>query len=1100
MRAMVRFLAVILALLAGGTTWAQEPRGWIGADVQDVTKAEADKLGWDGPRGAKIKLIAPGSPADKAGLKEEDIVEAIDGTEVETSAAFETTVAAKPQGAHVRLRVRSGGRERRVAVAVTERPRAQVADQAAVPILMLDPGGHMGQIRGLTFTSDGKRLVSAGDDKVVRVWDWQGGKTVRTIRGQVGPGPEGRVHVLALSPNGRWLAVGGYLGDFTGTKPREDEEAHKVRLYEFASGRLSFLLKGHTSPVNGLAFSMDSKRLISGSFDSTAIIWDVEKRELRHRLRGHKKEIHAVGFTPDGARAVTGSDDATLKLWSVSDGKEIATLRGHRDKMQAIAISPVDGAIFSGGRDADIRVWDGMTGRFLRILGNTNSWVGALALTPDGKSLVSTCAGGGRSPCSSEPQIVWDIASGRRLQQPRHHDNIVMTAAANPDGRVIATGGGDRDVIHVWDLSTGDTRKVLSGTGASRWAVGFSSDGQRVGWGNTWRSHGNTSTHTSEASSPIEFHLRLAAVGQSLGEPERTTAGAAATFHRARTTHGDYALAFRAGGYGYVDAILDINKNGRTLVSIERAAHDGYTHNAYTFTPDGQTIVSGGANGTITAYDLNGRKLGNFVGHDGVIWAVTPSPDGRLLVSGSADQTVRLWNLKTRELIVTLFHGTDGEWVMWTPQGYYTGSPGADKIVGWQINKGPEHAADYVGAEQLREHLNRPDIVEKAVVLASAEEAVRQSPGTSFKLADLLSRPVPRFRIVSPLAGSAQNGGRAAVKLAIEATPDPVRLIRVQVNGRQVAEHTPAIDSGGFREGERTLTVPLAKGRNEIRVTLTNAIGDSKPESGMLTLLHDGDGDLDKLGTLHILAIGVTDYKGLGNVCGEDSKESCDLDYAGTDASKLADAVEKRLGPGHARVSKRVLVNGRKAEDAPTAANITDAVEQLRLAKESDTVVLFIAGHGRNDGPDYRFLATDASWLRGALRGSTVVPWQILQGAIEAAKGRRILFIDTCHSGNAYNQRLSNAAYHANIMAYTAARFDQEAIEDPALGHGLFTYAVVEGLEGKAMVPLSGEISTQSLADYVVGRVGAMAKALKGEQVPQHFKGRDAQDFVLARR
>ena len=48
-------------------------------------------------------------------------------------------------------------------------------------------------------------------------------------------------------------------------------------------------------------------------------------------------------------------------------------------------------------------------------------------------------------------------------------------------------------------------------------------------------------------------------------------------------------------------------------------------------------------------------------------------------------------------------------------------------------------------------------------------------------------------------------------------------------------------------------------------------------------------------------------------------------------------------------------------------------------------------------------------------------------GAIEAAKGRRILFIDTCHSGNAYNQRLGNAAYHANIVAYTAARFDQEA-------------------------------------------------------------------------
>jgi hypothetical protein len=417
-------------------------------------------------------------------------------------------------------------------------------------------------------------------------------------------------------------------------------------------------------------------------------------------------------------------------------------------------------------------------------------------------------------------------------------------------------------------------------------------------------------------------------------------------------------------------------------------------------------------------------------------------------------------------------------------------------MVGWQINKGPENAADYVGAEQLRQHLNRPDIVEKAIQLASAEEAVQQSPGTSFKLADLLSRPVPRFRIVSPLSNSAQHGGRAAVKIAIEATPDPVTLISVQVNGRQAAQQTPAIDSGGFGAGERVLTVPLAKGRNEVRIALTNAIGE-KAET--LSLTHNGDGDLDKRGTLHILAIGVTDYKGLGKVCGDNGKESCDLDFAGTDARKFADAVEKRLGPGHTQVNKRVLVNGGKPNDAPTANNITDAVERLRSAKETDTVVLFISGHGKNDGPDYRFLATDASWAGGALRGSTVVPWQILQGAIEAAKGRRILFIDTCHSGNAYNQRLGNAAYHANIVAYTAARFDQEAMEDPSLKHGLFTYAVVEGLEGKAMVAPKGEISTKSLADYVVGRVSTMAKALKGEQVPQYFKGRDAEDFVLAR-
>src|SRR5262249_14394056 len=156
-----------------------------------------------------------------------------------------------------------------------------------------------------------------------------------------------------------------------------------------------------------------------------------------------------------------------------------------------------------------------------------------------------------------------------------------------------------------------------------------------------------------------------------------------------------------------------------------------------------------------------------------------------------------------------------------------------------------------------------------------------------------------------------------------------------------------------------------------------------------------------------------------------------------------------RLGPAHNRVVKRLLVNGAGGKDEPTTANILNTIDILKQAEETDTVLVFIAGHGFNDGPNYRFLPTNVEVADGALRGATVVPWYALQEAIEAAKGRRILFIDTCHSGNAYNPRLGNAAYHANIIAYTATQFDQTSKEDDRLGHGLFTYAVVEGLDGK---------------------------------------------------
>ena len=318
----------------------------------------------------------------------------------------------------------------------------------------------------------------------------------------------------------------------------------------------------------------------------------------------------------------------------------------------------------------------------------------------------------------------------------------------------------------------------------------------------------------------------------------------------------------------------------------------------------------------------------------------------------------------------------------------------------------------------------------------------------------------------------------------------------MQVNGRQIKVLSPEIGSGGFLPGEQLLDVPLAKGRNDLRVTLTNAIGE-KAETVFIS--HEGDGDLDKRGTLYIIAIGVDKYPGLGKKCGKDGISSCDLKFAGADARALVAATEKRLAPNHTNVFKRLLVNGVGQSSDPTAANILDAIGLLKQAKETDTVLLFIAGHGFNEGPNYRFLATNAEWADGALRGSTVVHWQILQEAVEAAKGRRILLIDTCHAGNAYNQRIGNAAYHANIIAFTAARFDQLALEDPALGHGLFTYAVVEGLGGKDDPGAKQQISTKDLAYYVVKRVEQLAKALNGEQEPQYFKGRDAEEYVLAR-
>jgi WD40 repeat protein len=442
-----------LALLISGAAAAQDGKGWLGADVHDVTKAEADKLKWDAPHGAKVGVVASGSPAEKAGLKSGDIVLSINNVEPETSADLEKAIEGQNPGAEVKLRVLSGGRESRVSVALGERPKVREVQQQALPHLMLDTGGHTAAIWGMVFTPDGKQLVSGADDKVIRNWDWQKATTIRTIRGQVGQGLDGRISAIALSPDGHWLAAGV-----------DDQD---IRLYDFATGDLAaLLLKGHSggSSVAGLAFSPDSRRLISGSTDHTAIIWDVEGHQLVHRLLGHGNQIYAVAFTPDGERAVTASYDTTLRLWRVSDGGLIAEMKGHAKFIQrALAVRSRDSLIASGDATGEIRLWDGNTGQYLRTLAHKGGQVGSLRFSPDGKWLLSTCGLNVNGNCEWT-QRIWEVDSGILHVTYSNHNNTAYASAVSPDGHVVATAaytGG----IHVWDPETGKTEHVLAGTG-----------------------------------------------------------------------------------------------------------------------------------------------------------------------------------------------------------------------------------------------------------------------------------------------------------------------------------------------------------------------------------------------------------------------------------------------------------------------------------------------------------------------------------------------------------------------------------------------------------------------------------------------------------
>ena len=1115
------FVAALILVCSYLPCMAQQSgSAWIGAGLSDVTKEEAAKLGWEAPRGVRVTSLVAGGPAESGGVKPDDILISLDGAKIEGFEGLTDLVLARAPGTVVKLAIHRGGAEQQLDVTLGVRPiqRADVAPQ-----LMLDTGGHMASIVDLAFTPDGNQLVSASNDKTIRIWDIATGKTVRMIRGESAPGNWGAIYAMSLSPDGRWIAVGGYLSD---TDPIS---ASVIRLYDFATGKLVRLLAGHKNVVHALRFSPDSKRLISGSGDRTAMIWDIATGKALFRLAGHTDQVKTVNFSSDGTRAITGADDETLRLWNVADGKLIAEMKEHNairmresknpevwsGNVETVAFSPDDKIIASGSSDGRVLLWDGNTGAFLRQFAFPGGMAGlaairSLSFSPDGRWLFfgSEFEGCKFYELDSGKELrdgdLWD--KPREFLDPVKNPECGNGATYSPDGTQAVAAYNS--LIQILEPRTGKLIRTLESSGTTVFAASFAKDGRSIAWG----------TDVAVISrEPFEHHRLMYGLHLPVGEPplvgpvpiNSAPPGAAQPetppsigaqpgpeddqYVRRSSKFGSWSVGFKsAGGMLINKRFLEISNNGALHKQIELAGQPG-RHNPLAFTPDGQTILLG-RGASIEAYDLNGRQLDSFVGHLASARDFVASPDGRYLVSGSSDQTVRLWNLQTRELIVSLFYGSDGEWVVWTPQGYYASSPNGDRIVGWQINKGPDQTAEYVTASQLRSKFYRPDIVERAIELASAAKAVEEvdpNRADGFQLSDLAQRLPPKLAVIASRDRGGTSNGRTTIELAVSEAPgDPVKTFQAFVNDTKVSTE-PKREGGTVR-----FDIPLGKGNNRIRLVArseADLLGEAQME-----VVQRGEGALDTRNTLFIVAIGADKYPQLPKTCGPKGDTACDLAFAGADAKAFAATIEKQMGGQHKRIVKRVLVNGAGVELEPTRANIENVLDTLLQARDNDTVAVFIAGHGLNDARSgYQYLPSDARFADGSnLASSSVIKWSVLEGAIQSARGRRLLFVDTCRSTNAFNPRLMKDASDDAIVAFSATNTQQDALELADLGHGVFTSAVVKGLMGAADIAQEQEVRVFDLGAYVEREV---RKLTKGLQTPDFYKKPGAENFVLAR-
>jgi WD40 repeat protein len=126
---------------------------------------------------------------------------------------------------------------------------------------------HDGTVYAVTFSPDGKLLISGSNDKTIRVWDLASGKELRRLVGHGQP-----VWSVAVSPDGKLVASGSF------------EEAACLRLWDLASGQELRRLNGHPSRVTSVSFAPDGKTLASTSHDGTVRLWDVASGKLHWQM------------------------------------------------------------------------------------------------------------------------------------------------------------------------------------------------------------------------------------------------------------------------------------------------------------------------------------------------------------------------------------------------------------------------------------------------------------------------------------------------------------------------------------------------------------------------------------------------------------------------------------------------------------------------------------------------------------------------------------------------------------------------------------------------------------------------------------------------